>query len=315
VVVASLLLIVAAAAVLVLGWLTGNALLVVGSIGISVVAALLLYLGARQLRRRPVRPVEKKPAARSDETAVLSRVPAEAAAKTATKPAKPAKQPVTAKPPKQSVAADRGRRKPPPAQESPFASSANIDGPTTVIAPVGGTAPGGRASDGSAPDGKAEEPAPLSTPAVPAQPVAPAETVVQAPVTKTQVVSAPPVSPPPVRAPAVKAPPVKVPPVKMPPAKVAKKTHPPAETQELRDPDDPADEPGIEPIGTGVADEFAARDDDVFVVDGRPRFHLPSCAHLEERESEGVPVWEAFELGFTPCAQCKPVASLMAVRQ
>ncbi|HEY0486497.1 MAG TPA: hypothetical protein VGD72_09635 [Mycobacteriales bacterium] len=75
--------------------------------------------------------------------------------------------------------------------------------------------------------------------------------------------------------------------------------------------EDPPDEPAIERASLGDLARVASRDDEVVVVDGRPRYHLASCAHLAGRESEGLPVSEAAELGFTPCAGCTPVASLL----
>jgi hypothetical protein len=74
---------------------------------------------------------------------------------------------------------------------------------------------------------------------------------------------------------------------------------------------DPPDEPGIESAQLGDLARAAGRDDEVLVVDGRPRYHVTGCAHLTDRESEGLPVSEAAELGFTPCARCAPVATLL----
>jgi hypothetical protein len=54
-------------------------------------------------------------------------------------------------------------------------------------------------------------------------------------------------------------------------------------------------------------------DTEVVVVDGRPRFHHSACAHLSGREHEPLPVAEALELGFTPCALCAPVSRLLMV--
>ena len=51
---------------------------------------------------------------------------------------------------------------------------------------------------------------------------------------------------------------------------------------------------------------------DVLVVDGRPRYHVPGCVHLHARESEPLPVGEAVELGFTPCGLCEPDSALLA---
>jgi hypothetical protein len=77
------------------------------------------------------------------------------------------------------------------------------------------------------------------------------------------------------------------------------------------DEEDPPDEPGIEAAQLGDLARVAGRDDEVRVVDGRPRYHLAACAHLTGRESEGLPVSEASELGFTPCARCAPIATLL----
>jgi hypothetical protein len=74
---------------------------------------------------------------------------------------------------------------------------------------------------------------------------------------------------------------------------------------------DPPDEPGIESAQLGDLARVAGRDDEVLVVDGRPRYHVTGCAHLTDRESEGLPVSEAAELGFTPCARCAPIATLL----
>lgn len=82
-----------------------------------------------------------------------------------------------------------------------------------------------------------------------------------------------------------------------------------------RDPEDPPDEPDIEATGP-LTERVADHDEEVIVIDGRPRFHLLECAHLETyltgAESEPVPLWEAVELGFTPCARCTPIASLLS---
>jgi hypothetical protein len=51
---------------------------------------------------------------------------------------------------------------------------------------------------------------------------------------------------------------------------------------------------------------------EVFVVDGRPRYHLDTCGHLVGKESEPISVAEAVELGFTPCSFCRPDDALLA---
>lgn len=71
-----------------------------------------------------------------------------------------------------------------------------------------------------------------------------------------------------------------------------------------------------EPAAQEVTPEQAARvsrlPDEVRVVDGRPRYHLDECAHLVGREHEPLPVAEAVDLGFTPCAHCTPDTTLLS---
>lgn len=54
-------------------------------------------------------------------------------------------------------------------------------------------------------------------------------------------------------------------------------------------------------------------DDEVLVVDERPRYHLPGCRWVGTRQTEALPVQQARDIGFTPCAGCGPDAEL-AVR-
>src|SRR5699024_4837318 len=49
-------------------------------------------------------------------------------------------------------------------------------------------------------------------------------------------------------------------------------------------------------------------DVEVQVVDERPRYHLGECTWVEAHDTIPVPVREARELGFTPCAWCGPDA-------
>jgi hypothetical protein len=51
---------------------------------------------------------------------------------------------------------------------------------------------------------------------------------------------------------------------------------------------------------------------EVRVLDERPRYHLARCGWLGDRESLPLPVCEARELGFTPCAVCAPDGKLAA---
>lgn len=53
-------------------------------------------------------------------------------------------------------------------------------------------------------------------------------------------------------------------------------------------------------------------EDQVIVVDEHPRYHLADCGWLHEKDIIPIPVAEARELGFTPCARCGPDAKLAA---
>ena len=50
--------------------------------------------------------------------------------------------------------------------------------------------------------------------------------------------------------------------------------------------------------------------DEVLVVDEHPRYHLARCDWPDAEQTERLPLREARELGFTPCAQCRPDAAL-----
>lgn len=78
-----------------------------------------------------------------------------------------------------------------------------------------------------------------------------------------------------------------------------------------RAPDSSADEPTEQRMSSVEAAALMRLDTEVVVVDGRPRFHHSACAHLTGREHEPLPVAEALELGFTPCALCEPVSRLL----
>jgi hypothetical protein len=86
----------------------------------------------------------------------------------------------------------------------------------------------------------------------------------------------------------------------------------PAGGLEEADPDDPEDEPRAQMIRPGDAVRVARMQNEVLVVDGRPRYHLADCPHLIGRQTEGLPAGEAVELGFTPCGLCRPVDRLVA---
>ncbi|MFG2050098.1 hypothetical protein ACGFIW_22040 [Micromonospora sp. NPDC048935] len=72
------------------------------------------------------------------------------------------------------------------------------------------------------------------------------------------------------------------------------------------------DEPAEQLVTPAEAARVARLSDAVQVVDGHPRYHLDSCPHLVGRVPETLPVAEAAELGFTPCATCAPATALLA---
>lgn len=75
---------------------------------------------------------------------------------------------------------------------------------------------------------------------------------------------------------------------------------------------DPPDEPDEEDVDMADLLTVIDLDSPVFVVDLRPRYHLENCAHLRGREAVPIPLNEAREDGFTPCARCRPDAFLAA---
>jgi hypothetical protein len=50
----------------------------------------------------------------------------------------------------------------------------------------------------------------------------------------------------------------------------------------------------------------AANDGDVWVIDGRPRYHLATCAIIQGQDAEPIPFDQATEDGFMPCSLCEP---------
>jgi len=77
-----------------------------------------------------------------------------------------------------------------------------------------------------------------------------------------------------------------------------------------RDVIDPPDEPAEEDVSAPDALRVVDLLDEVMVVDGRPRYHLPDCAHLAGRDAVPLTISEAREAGFTPCSLCKPDSTL-----
>jgi hypothetical protein len=44
----------------------------------------------------------------------------------------------------------------------------------------------------------------------------------------------------------------------------------------------------------------------VWVIDGRPRYHLEGCAIIKGQDAEPIPYDQANEDGFMPCSLCEP---------
>ncbi|GAA1230789.1 hypothetical protein GCM10009676_12020 [Prauserella halophila] len=75
---------------------------------------------------------------------------------------------------------------------------------------------------------------------------------------------------------------------------------------------DPDDEPATEDSSAADARLMELLEDEVVVVDERPRYHLGECTWLQARETIPLPAREARELGFSPCGRCSPDATLAA---
>lgn len=74
----------------------------------------------------------------------------------------------------------------------------------------------------------------------------------------------------------------------------------------------PPAEPDEEKPPSAQSTLVATLTDEVVVVDEHPRYHLAGCRLLAGSETIPLPVKEAVEYGFTPCATCAPVRALAA---
>jgi hypothetical protein len=77
---------------------------------------------------------------------------------------------------------------------------------------------------------------------------------------------------------------------------------------------DPTDEPPAELLLSYEERQLRDCDAEVFVVDGRPRFHLAGCLHLADKQGEPLVLSEAAELGFTSCSLCTAATTSLAAR-
>jgi hypothetical protein len=77
-------------------------------------------------------------------------------------------------------------------------------------------------------------------------------------------------------------------------------------------PPPPDQEPAEEPTDAADLLIVSELDVEVRVVDEHPRYHLINCAWLQDKPTLPLPLSEARQLGFTPCAYCGPDAVLAA---
>jgi hypothetical protein len=59
---------------------------------------------------------------------------------------------------------------------------------------------------------------------------------------------------------------------------------------------------GSGPVGPGTDPQ------QVWVVDGRPRYHRTGCLSVAGQPAEPIPYWQAIGDGFAPCPRCEPDA-------
>jgi len=63
------------------------------------------------------------------------------------------------------------------------------------------------------------------------------------------------------------------------------------------------------PVAPFVAPAVQPAAPDVWVIDGRPRFHRVDCVQLVGQPIEPIPASQALEDGFIPCSLCAPSGS------
>lgn len=186
-----------------------------------------------------------------------------------------------------AYAMTRFRRRPGAGSDQGRASNTSGGGLSLAKAPVPATAAANRATARTAPVAVAE-PVAVTQPVAAAQPVAVAE-----PKTEPAHAAAEPAAAEPA---AAHSEPVESP------------VRDDADDQVLEDPDDPA---GPEPAVADTDPPLRSRGDEpVWVIDGRPRYHLSGCGFLPGRHPEPVPLRQAVEDGFTSCALCDPDSGL-----
>jgi hypothetical protein len=69
---------------------------------------------------------------------------------------------------------------------------------------------------------------------------------------------------------------------------------------------DKAQPAATEPEAAAPSAEPDAEPSRVWVVDGRPRYHLQACMIIKDQDAEPIPLSQATEDGFMPCSMCEP---------
>ena len=69
---------------------------------------------------------------------------------------------------------------------------------------------------------------------------------------------------------------------------------------------EPVTAPVTAPVAPFVAPAVQPAVPDVWVIDGRPRFHRVDCVQLVGQPIEPIPAGQALEDGFIPCSLCAP---------
>jgi hypothetical protein len=337
VIVVSLLLILVSGGLLATGILQANDPFVVASIGVSVLAAAALFLGIRQQRGGAVSAggqdvdlhgresyglgsATSAPAGRAIPADAGRGNPAGAVPRAGTARSQAVRVSTPARPPSRPPA--------PPAQpavdgSSIAAAAAPAVGSASVASAVGRVVPEStRRADESSVTPERE-----MGPASAAPDRAPAEADIVDEITATQVIDVDAVDQPAApEPPAAAQPAFAEPPAAEPLAAEALAAEPVAaqpeepdepalldeDDEDEDDDEDPPDEPAAELLMASEESRLATLDNEVLVVDGRPRYHLSGCPHLEDKESQPLPVSEAIELGFTACSLCGAATVLLS---
>jgi hypothetical protein len=72
----------------------------------------------------------------------------------------------------------------------------------------------------------------------------------------------------------------------------------------------PPDPPAAPPAAADNASVDPLPADEVWVVDGRPRYHLEGCATIAGQPAEQITLAQAKQDGFIPCSLCAPTTAV-----